>query len=280
MARIDTALANASEQLLNHSESAHLDAEILLANTLAQSRTWLYTWPDHELTHQQLNQYEHLIKQRKTGVPVAYLTGTREFWKHTFQVSPQVLIPRPETELLVERALQLIEKHQFKNILELGTGSGAIAISIAAEKRDLAITATDVSNQALSLAEKNACEIGVDNVRFVHSDWFGNLERQHFDLIISNPPYIAQNDIHLNNGDVRFEPKLALSAGNDGLRDIRLIIDQSRKYLGTGGFLLLEHGYQQADAVQSLFSGYHYHSIETINDLQNHPRMSMAQYTQ
>lgn len=280
MERIATALENAREQLANVSESARLDAEILLANTLSQTRTWLFTWPDYELTHQQLGQFKQLIEQRKTGIPVAYLTGTREFWKHTLQVTPQVLIPRPETELVVEHVLHLVEKYQFKYILELGTGSGAIAISIAAENRNLAMTATDVCKQALNLANTNAHRNGVDNIRFIHSDWFANLEQQRFDLIISNPPYIAQNDLHLNHGDVRFEPKLALCAGTDGLRDIRLIIDNSRNHLNTGGYLILEHGYQQADSVQSLFSGYHYHSIQTIKDLQNHPRVSMAQYFQ
>ncbi|MCH9696666.1 MAG: peptide chain release factor N(5)-glutamine methyltransferase [Gammaproteobacteria bacterium] len=280
MTRVASALSQAREQLTSHSESARLDAEILLANTLAQSRTWLFTRPEHELTHQQLGHFQKLIEQRQSGVPVAYLTGTRDFWNHSFQVTPQVLIPRPETEILVEHALQLIETHQFRTILELGTGSGAIAVSIADEKRDLTITATDISQQALNLAKANADMIGINNVRFIHSDWFVSLEHHHYDLIISNPPYIAQHDIHLNQGDIRFEPKQALSAGNDGLRDIRLIIDQSRNHLNTGGFVLLEHGYQQADAVRSLFSGYHYQAIETINDLQNHPRMSMAHYIQ
>lgn len=280
MTRVASALSQAREQLTSHSDSAQLDAEILLAKTLAQSRTWLFTWPNHELTDQQLGHFQQLIDQRLSGIPVAYLTGTRDFWNHSFQVTPQVLIPRPETEILVEHALRLIDKHQFKNILELGTGSGAIAVSIADERRNLTITATDISLHALNIAEANAGMIAISNIRFIHSDWFASLQHHQFDLIISNPPYIAQNDPHLDQGDVRFEPKLALSAGNDGLRDLRLIIDQSRNHLNTGGFLLLEHGYQQADAVQSLFSGYHYQSIKTINDLQNHPRMSMAQCIQ
>ena len=275
---VEQLLSTAAQQLENQSESTQLDAEVLLAHVLKQSRTWLRTWPQHHLTDDTVNTYKQLVKQRHQGIPIAYLTGQRDFWLHTFKVSADVLIPRPETELLVEQCLQIIPPDKPHSILELGTGSGAIAISIAAERKRATVTATDISEAALAIARSNAATTGLVNIEFIHSNWFANLTSQRYDLIVSNPPYIPLDDEHLHRGDVRFEPRLALTSGSDGLRDIRIIVDLARQFLGNNAYLALEHGYDQADAVECIMNNHQYRNIHNYRDLQGNQRVTIAQY--
>ncbi len=275
---VENLLSIAIQQLDNTSPSARLDAEILLAFSLNKSRTWLRTWPEQRVDQSVSNQFNQLIEQRHQGLPIAYLIGQREFWAHTFQVSKDVLIPRPETELLVEHCLHIILPDQPQLILELGTGSGAIAISIAAEHPQAQITATDISQPALEIARINADSAAVSNIQFLQSDWFNNIDKRGFALIISNPPYIEQNDPHLQQGDVRFEPRLALTSGSDGLRDIQIIAQQAQNHLATNAYLALEHGYNQHLAVAQILSNNHYTNIKNHHDLQGNPRITIAQY--
>ncbi len=278
MDTVDQLLSAATHRLFLNSESARLDAEILLAHVLKRSRTWLRTWPDCNITRTKITTFNQLVAQRQNGIPVAYIVGQRDFWLHSFHVTPDVLIPRPETELLVEQCLRIISQHKYHKMLELGTGSGAISISIGAEKPDIEITATDISPAALAIASKNATHAAVSNIHFIQSDWFLDIPKQPYHLIISNPPYVEQDDEHLTQGDVRFEPRLALTSGRDGLRDIRIITHQARQYLGSNSYLALEHGYNQANAVKRLLSTNQFFNIKHYNDLQNHPRTTIAQY--
>ena len=271
-------LLSAVQQLARASESAQLDAEILLAHVLDRPRTWLRTWPEYTVSQSDHNAYQKIITQRQSGVPVAYLAGKRDFWLHCFQVCPDVLIPRPDTELLVELALKIIPADKPYAILELGTGSGIISISLGAERPASRITATDISAQALSIAGNNAESIGVPNIDFVQGNWFSGLDGNAYDFIISNPPYVEENDPHLYQGDVRFEPRMALSSGHDGLRDIRVIASQARDYLADNAYLAIEHGYNQADAVKRILSEHQYTNIKNHRDLQNNPRVTIAQY--
>lgn len=276
--RIDQLLLSATQILQNNSESAKLDAEILLAYALNKSRTWLLTWPDKAISETQLSAYQKTLASRQSGIPIAYITKQREFWLHTFDVSPEVLIPRPDTELLVEQCLKIIPSDKPVHVLELGTGSGAISVSIGMERPFSQITATDISKPALAIANNNAKSAGVSNINFVTSNWFSHLPAHSYDLIISNPPYVEQNDKHLNEGDVRFEPRLALTSGIDGLRDLRIIIDQAPKYLSNNAYLAVEHGYNQADDVQSILVDKQYFNIEHYKDLQANPRVTIAQF--
>ncbi len=275
---VEQLLSTATEQLLGTSLSARLDAEILMAFCLNKSRTWLRTWPEHPCEYSAISDFKQSIKQREFGLPVAYLTGQREFWTHIFQVSKDVLIPRPETELLVEHCLQMIAPEQPQFILELGTGSGAIAVSIAAERPQAQIIATDISQPALEMARINADAAGISNIQFQQSNWFSSIAKQRYDFIISNPPYIEQNDLHLQQGDVRFEPRLALTSGIDGLRDIRIIAQHAHNYLAANAFLALEHGYNQSQAVAKILSNNNYTNINNYCDLQGNPRITIAQY--
>ncbi len=268
----------ATLQLEETSPSARLDAEILLAFLLNKSRTWLRAWPEQYIDQSAMSDFNQLIEQRHQGLPIAYLIGEREFWNHRFQVSTDVLIPRPETELLVEHCLQMIAPDQPQLILELGTGSGAIAVSIAAERPQAQITATDISLPALEMAQINADTVGVSNIQFQQSNWFDNIVEQSYDLIISNPPYIEQNDPHLQQGDVGFEPRLALVSGTDGLRDIQIIAQHAHNYLATNAYLALEHGYNQSHAVAQILSNNYYTNINSYRDLQGNPRITIAQY--
>jgi release factor glutamine methyltransferase len=250
-----------------------------LAFSLKQSRTWLHTWPEHCVDPQITSAFNQLINKRQHGQPIAYLTGQREFWSHTFQVSNDVLIPRPDTELLVECCLKLITANKPQAILELGTGSGAIAVSIAAECPQVNITATDISRPALDIARLNADNANTPNIQWIESNWFSNIHQQHYDLIVSNPPYIELNDVHLQQGDVRYEPRLALISGADGLHDIRIIAKQARSFLTKNGYLALEHGYNQTDAVTQILNQYNYSNINNFQDLQGNPRVTIAQYS-
>lgn len=260
------------------SDSARLDAELLLAEVLNCERTYFYTWPENPLTEDQSKQYNDLLSRRLNGEPIAHILARREFWSLDLEVNNSTLIPRPDTEILVEAVLNL-NLPKSSHLLDLGTGTGAIALALATEYPQWSVTAVDVSEDAVALAEVNRERCALNNVAIQQSDWFSSLETDDaFDIIVSNPPYIDAKDPHLREGDVRFEPLTALVADDNGLADIRLITDQSRYYLKPSGWLVVEHGYQQADAVQSIFKEYNYQSIQTQNDYGGNPRVTFGQF--
>lgn len=258
---------------LQNSDTPALDAELLLAHVLGKSRSYLRTWPEHELTNDQLGQFEALLARRRQGEPVAYLLGNQGFWSLELQVSTDTLIPRPDTERLVELALELGPSGPAR-VLDLGTGTGAIALALAAERRHWQVIGVDRMSGAVALAEENGRHLKLENAQFLASDWFGSVAGQLFDLIVSNPPYIAADDPHLQQGDVRFEPASALVSGADGLDDIRHITGAAPAYLKANGWLLLEHGWQQADAVRQLLEQRGFTGVQSWRDLGGHQRVS------
>lgn len=270
MKRVNDLLKWATAELAN-SPSAKLDAEILLAFSLNKNRSFLFTWPEYEVADDLAENFAVLIAQRQTGVPVAYLTGERGFWNLTLSVNNSTLIPRPETEMLVEIGLE--RALPSARVLDLGTGTGAIALAIAKERPDWQVDGVDRITGAIALANQNAADNQVHNVRFWPSNWFDCVQEQ-YDLIVSNPPYIADNDVHLAQGDVQFEPRSALVAEDNGLADIRLIIEQARAFLLPGGQLWLEHGWQQGDAVRALLTAAGYAEVQTRQDLAGLDRVS------
>ena len=277
--QIQALLKQAVATLSATSDSAQADAEILLAHCLQKNRTWLKTWSDKSLTVAEIAAFQHVLMQRQTGIPVAYLMGYRDFWNLRLQVSPATLIPRPETELLVELALEKLAmlSSQTVSVLDLGTGTGAIALALAQERPDIQILAVDASAAALEIAKSNAQLNQIPNVRFMQSNWFSELPSQRFDLIVSNPPYIEQNDPHLTQGDVRFEPISALAAGLDGLDDIRHIIQHAPTWLNPQGWLLLEHGYNQGQAVSELLLKRGLQNVQCLPDWAGIERVNLGQ---
>lgn len=254
-------------------ETARLDAECLLAHSLNQPRSHLITWPDQTIDAQQRGDYEHLLARRVAGEPVAYLLGNQPFWSLDLTVSPDVLIPRPETELLVEIALSLLPANA--NIADLGTGSGAIALALASERPDCRITATDHCNAALAVARNNARANDAE-VECLQSSWFDNLSNRRFHMIVTNPPYVAEHDPHLSA--LRFEPQAALVSGADGLDAIREIITNATTHLHDQGHLLIEHGHDQGDAVRSLIAERGFSNVTTRQDLAGIDRVSFGQW--
>jgi release factor glutamine methyltransferase len=232
--------------------SARIEVQCLLQAVLQANRAGLLAHPEQSLAAGQYARYMGLLERRLKGEPIAYLLGKREFYGLTFKVSPATLIPRPETELLVELALQRISEQGACRVLDLGTGSGAIALSIAHARPNAEVVAVDASAAALEVAQFNTQQLGIGNVRLLQSDWFSELHGKRFDIIVSNPPYIANDDAHLAQGDVRFEPRTALASGADGLDDIHHIVSQAKDHLNINGWLLLEHGYDQAAQVRAL----------------------------
>lgn len=275
MIDVKRALNLAINQLEPYSDTARADAEILLAIVMAKTRTWLYAYPETMLSKTQLLDFQRFVARRSLGTPVAYLTGTREFWSLPLKVNEETLIPRPETELIVELTLNIMSHQQDAQILDLGTGSGAIAIALAKERTDWHITATDCSTGALETAKENADELHLQNIRFIESDWFSQITTPHlFHAIVSNPPYIAANDPHLGEGDLRFEPQLALISGNSGLSALEHIIKHSIARLEPDGLLLIEHGFSQKSAVTSMLNDYGYVDVECWKDLHGNDRVS------
>lgn len=274
---IHTTLIQAVEQL-PYSDSPRLDAEVLLCHVLNVTRSYLYTWPDQVLTAKQYTQFQALLARRVQGEPIAYLMGSKEFWSLDLQVTENTLIPRPETEILVEQALARLSPDSQAQVIDLGTGSGAIALAIAQERPHCRIVATDNSSAALAIAQTNAQRLGIHHqIEFLQSDWWATLGDKQATLVVSNPPYIAKMDPHLTQGDVRYEPRCALVAGKDGLVDIQQIISQSFSHLQAQGWLLLEHGSDQAEAVRQLFQQYTYEAIITYPDLAGLPRITVGQ---
>ncbi len=275
---IKTQLREATERLRVSSESPQLDAELLFMHVLKKTRAFLYAHHDDVLEPALLSQIEILISKRLQGVPIAYLLGEREFWSLPLYVTEDTLIPRPETELLVELALELLGQQQTCSVLELGTGTGAIVAALASEKPQWHFIAVDQSEKALSVAEKNINRHGLKNINLIQSNWFEKvdnlIDNLAFDLVISNPPYLAFDDQHQYQGDLRFEPKSALLSGENGLDDLNFIIKHSIKYLRPGGLLLLEHGYQQAPMVTARLKHYKYNKTSTWQDTNQIDRVS------
>ncbi len=275
------------------SGSARIEVQSLLQAVLQADRAWLLAHSEHLLDDEQYARYKALLERRLCGEPIAYLLGSREFFGLNFKVSPATLIPRPETELLVELALQRcgrvaalppgthrpppcggIPRLPSPRILDLGTGSGAIALSIAHVRPDVEVVAVDASEAALEVARENALRLNIGNVRLLRSDWFSVLRGEHFDLIVSNPPYVAANDAHLAQGDLRFEPRAALASGADGLDDIRRICAQAKAHLNPDGWLLFEHGHDQAERVRTLLLQAGFAGIFSARDLAGIERVS------
>ncbi|BAN50557.1 peptide chain release factor N(5)-glutamine methyltransferase [Metapseudomonas resinovorans] len=266
-----------SEARLPDSPSPRLDAELLLSAALGKPRSFLHTWPERVVSSEVAERYADYLQRRRQGEPVAYILGHQGFWSLDLEVAPDTLIPRADTELLVETALALLPAAPAE-VLDLGTGTGAIALALACERLSWKVTGVDRISAAVALAERNRARLKLNNARFVESHWFSALVEQRFALIVSNPPYIPASDPHLAQGDVRFEPSSALVAGADGLDDIRQIIQDAPTHLLPGGWLLLEHGYDQAPAVRDLLARRGFALVESRRDLGGHERISLGQW--
>ena len=274
MATIETLLNTAD---LPDSPTPRLDAELLLAQALGKSRSYLRTWAEREVDAALQARFAADLERRRAGEPVAYILGQQGFWSLELEVAPHTLIPRPDTELLVETSLALLPATPV-TVLDLGTGTGAIALALASERPAWRLTGVDRVPEAVALAERNRERLNLSNAAFVASHWFSALAGQRYRLIVSNPPYIAAADHHLDQGDVRFEPSSALVAGEDGLDDIRLIVEQAPDHLEAGGWLLLEHGFDQAAAVRELLVARGFTAVESRRDLGGHERISLGRF--
>ena len=270
-----------SAQLIVVSDTARLDVEIILAHILKKNRTYLFTWPEKALQDSEANQFFNMFERRLAGEPVAHIVGAREFWSLNFCVNNATLIPRPDTELVVESALDLFardEKTVVRRVLDLGTGTGAILLALAHEQKSWQCIGVDVELGAVELAEKNRAHLALTNVKILKSNWFSALNSEaSFDLIVSNPPYIAVDDPHLSQGDVRFEPLSALIASNNGLADLEHVIAHAKEYLLPEGWVLVEHGYDQAKSVRDFFQLHTYNAIQTRRDLGGNERVTFGQ---
>jgi release factor glutamine methyltransferase len=271
---VKSALTSAAA-LLN-SEEATLDAQLLLQHVLNVNRAWLISHENDALQANIHAAFETLLKRRLNGEPIAYILGYREFYGLKLQVTADTLIPRPDTETLVEAALAKTPQNQTSKILDLGTGTGAVALAIAKHRPQALVTAVDASDAALNIAQENAQNLDIKNINFCHSNWFEALQNQTFDVIVSNPPYIEQNDVHLSQGDLRYEPISALVSGQDGLDDIRKIIDSASHHLNPRGLLMLEHGYNQAEGVAMLLRDAGFKGIDTLKDLGGNNRVTLG----
>jgi release factor glutamine methyltransferase len=243
------------------------EAKVLLAHVMRCDRAWLAAHADAVLTREQTLAFDALARRRRDGEPVAYLTGRREFFGLDLEITPDVLIPRPESELLVELSLAWLDSQVTARVLDLGCGSGAVALAIARERPRASVVGADVAPAAVALARRNAQRLAIANVEFVESDWFARVPREAFALVVANPPYVAENDAHLRRGDLRFEPALALRSGDDGLDAIRAIVAAAPEHIAPGGALALEHGYDHAQAVQALLRDAGFGEIASARDL-------------
>ncbi len=255
---------------------ARLEVQVLLCRALGVAKSYLIAHSDEALTPEQLVQYQSLTKRRLKGEPIAYILGEREFYSLNFKVTPAVLIPRPDTELLVELALTHIKQNQPCQVLDLGTGSGAVGISIAKHRHNASITAIDQSKDALAVASYNATTLAISNITLRHSDWYSALAGMKFDVIVSNPPYIEADDLHLSQGDLRFEPISALVSGADGLDSLRQIVGHAQQHLSAKGWLLLEHGYNQAEKCRALLLAHGFKQVESGRDLSGIERVTLG----
>ena len=251
-----------------------VDAEVLLLHALGKPRSWLFAHAEDAVDATVAAAYAALVERRAAGEPVAYLTGRRGFWTLELEVSPATLIPRPETERLVELALERLPSDAVVRVADLGTGSGAIALALASERPQARVVATDASAAALAVARRNAQRLGIRNVQFAQGDWLAPLQGERFALVVSNPPYIEADDAHLGQGDLRFEPASALASGSDGLDDIRRIVHDAREVLLPDGWLLFEHGWNQGEAVRALLCDAGYGEVFTARDIESRDRVS------
>ncbi len=285
--KIKTILTNAATRL--NSAEAGFEAQLLLQHALNVNRAWLIAHQNDALEANIHAAYRALINRRINGEPIAYILGVREFYGLSLKVTPDTLIPRPDTETLVEAALAKItpspqggrgvgERGKSLSILDLGTGTGAIALAIAKHRPLAQVTAVDASENALKIAQENAQNLQIANVEFIISNWFDALKNQRFDVIVSNPPYIEANDIHLTQGDLRFEPLVALASGQDGLDAIRTIIQNAPQHLNPRGWLILEHGYNQAESVATLLKRAGFTEISHTLDLARIARVTLGQF--
>lgn len=277
---VEYTLKQAVQQLQESgSDSPSLDAAVLLCHALDKPRSFLLTWPDKILDAQQLAAFDELLQRRLTGEPVAYIVGEREFWSLPLKVSPTTLIPRPDTERLVEIALDKAMQMEG-DILDLGTGTGAIALALASELPQRQVTGIDLKEDAQQLAQSNASALNLRNTQFLAGSWFGPLAAgTEFALIVSNPPYIEKEDPHLTQGDVRFEPLSALVADEKGLSDIRHIATQARDYLMDNGWLMFEHGFEQGEPVRELLRSLGYDQVATYKDYGDNDRVTIGQFS-
>ncbi|CRL62794.1 MULTISPECIES: peptide chain release factor N(5)-glutamine methyltransferase [Proteus] len=269
-------LRQAALQLIE-SDSPKRDAEILLGHVTQRARTYLMAFNETLLSQDELTQLSQLLTRRIKGEPIAYLVGEREFWSLPLKVSPATLIPRPDTECLVEQALEKLPTEPI-TILDLGTGTGAIALAMASERPDCHIIGVDFQAEAVALAQENATRLALNNTEFMESCWFSSLSGYQFGMIISNPPYIDENDEHIHQGDVRFEPLTALVAGNNGFADIEIIIETARQFLTDKGWVLLEHGWQQGEGVRKIFTDKGYCCVETFRDYGGNERVTVGRW--
>jgi release factor glutamine methyltransferase len=272
MTTIGQALQEATGSLPG--ESPRAEAELLLARATGRTRTWLYTHADATLDEEQSRAFHALVERRRRGEPVAQILGTQEFWSLELTVTGDTLIPRPETELLVELALRQVPIDEASRVLDLGTGTGAIALALAHERANAEVTAIDADARTLAVAKKNAARLGLSRVRFLIGDWFSAVRDERFDVIVSNPPYIADDDPHLLQGDLRYEPRSALASGADGLDALRVIAAESPGHLQPRGWLLLEHGFEQGKAVRGLLMSAGFTEINTHRDLEDRERVT------
>ncbi|MCL6270338.1 peptide chain release factor N(5)-glutamine methyltransferase [Sansalvadorimonas sp. 2012CJ34-2] len=255
------------------SSTPRLDLELLVCHVINRPRSFLFSHPEYTLTEKQALHLESLLKHRLIGHPIAHLTGSRDFWSLELLVEPSTLIPRPDTEILVEQALECCD-HRPRQVLDLGTGTGAIALALASERPGWEVFGCDRIPEAVELARKNATHNKLERVQFLESNWFAELPEQTFDLIVSNPPYIRDDDPHLSQGDVRFEPVSALTSGSDGLDDIRHIAQESIRWLNDDGWLMVEHGYDQGEDVRRIFTENGFKQVSTAQDLSGHDRIT------
>lgn len=273
-------LLNNAEQLLSGSDTAQFDSEVLLCHVLGKDRAWLRTWPEETVSTSHAEQFNTLLESRQKGTPVAYLLGSQGFWSLDLKVTSDTLIPRPETELMIEIALNLPLPNN-SHVVDLGTGTGAIALALASERSDWQVMALDSQPEALKVAAENTQRSGLTHVQIIQSHWFDQLaQEKQFNLIVSNPPYIDHNDPHLQQGDIRFEPKTALIADADGLSDLQHIISRSGSYLSHQGWLLVEHGYDQGKAVRDLFIEAGFGDVVTRKDYNGLERVTLGQWLQ
>ncbi|MCK4711086.1 MAG: peptide chain release factor N(5)-glutamine methyltransferase [Gammaproteobacteria bacterium] len=275
MPNIKQQLERATKALYSISCSAALDSEVLLAFCLQKNRSYLLTWPEKELSSDQLECFHELVRKRLQPQPVAYLTGSREFYSMELNTTPATLVPRPETEMLVDKVLELIAELDSPKILELGTGTGAISLALKKHAHSCEILATDISQAALKVAQSNAQKHHLD-ISFVESNWYQSIPQDLFDVIVSNPPYIAASDPYLGQGDLPAEPLMALSSGETGLESLKTIIQQASAFLQPAGWIVLEHGYDQQQAVTELLLEYGFREVETLRDFNDLARLTLA----
>ncbi|VFP83173.1 peptide chain release factor N(5)-glutamine methyltransferase [Candidatus Erwinia haradaeae] len=274
--KISDWMHTAKKQLVN-SDKPKRDLEILLGMVTGKSRAWLMAYDDSTLTTCALMTLTNLVERRAIGEPMAYLIGEREFWSLPLKVTPDTMIPRPDTEIVVEQTLIRMTNASC-SILDLGTGSGAIALAIASERKNCHVLGIDCIRSVIDLAKYNALKLGINNASFRLGRWFSTIQDQKFAIIVSNPPYIDISDLHLLEGDLRFEPKSALISGNHGLADIALIIAEAGKHLIHGGWLLLEHGWQQGNIIRHMMRKYGFVNIKTAQDYGGHERVTLGRY--